>query len=130
MDRNQGMWQAISAFVGTASIAATILGQPQIAGLLALGNNLMLRGVEARRELDELTAKMQQFIDEKRNPTDEEWAALTAAIDYNSSRIQSLGKGPAPATAAADPFEANPPIAEPAPEPVADAGEATTTTEA
>lgn len=59
-----------------------------ILGLL----DLIVSGVKmipkARREYDNVRARVQKFIDEGRDPTPEEWAALIAKTKSTSERIK------------------------------------------
>lgn len=96
MDRNQRMADVFVEFVGTAALAATIFGAPQIAAVLNLGYNALKRGYEGRAALEALTADIQAMTADGRAPTMEEFSALMARNAVAHDRIQSYGETQAP----------------------------------
>ena len=68
---------------------------PTIARLILATLNLILTGVqlapEAKRRASALKAMLTKIVQENRDPTDEEWAAIDAADDDLEARLRAAG---------------------------------------
>jgi hypothetical protein len=87
-------------FLGTlaTAVAAPELGivPAAVAGYLRLAQQLMALPATSDADVAALTAKVQQLVDEKRGPSQDEIADLEAQISGNSAAIQALRPHDAP----------------------------------
>jgi hypothetical protein len=60
----------------------------RIADYIGLGTTLIESGSDAANKIKDLTAKVQEFVDQGRSPTDEEFDQLKIRSDSSHDRIQ------------------------------------------
>lgn len=85
----------------------------QITDYVGLGATLIEQGTDTVNKLKELTAKVQEFVDQNRAPTDDEFADLQYRSDQAHKRIQAAARAgrpietitPEPAKVEAPPVE-------------------------
>ncbi|MGI9250733.1 MAG: hypothetical protein ACR2PR_06010 [Pseudohongiellaceae bacterium] len=85
------MGALIAQLLSTIAAAAIRenIGDDSIAEILSIASALINRGVSASTELEALQAQVQMFVDQDREPTEDEWAQLRSRSDAAHATIQS-----------------------------------------
>lgn len=71
------------------AVANTFMSPDAKMNFMNMAMDIIIAGVDAKAKMEALNAKVQEFVDEERDPSDEEWESLSKRSDDAHEGIQN-----------------------------------------